>query len=227
MWSTRSGAASRPGARPVRVTVRSKAAFARIRPALPRAARGALQAVGSRRTRGRPAATRPARCARRARPPARSRGRARRGSPRVAQPVSSAVGCISQAAPAITTASSPASARPPANAWRNAASENATTRPIDRAYVAACIASSLSNGNGSGQRSGCSPAVRGARGDVARGRPPARAAPGSSSRASTGTHGRRDRHDLQDALGGEVRLRAAEVEVEDRRGRLVRRARGR
>ena len=39
-------------------------------------------------------------------------------------------GCISHAAAAITHVSGSASERPPANAWRKAASANATVRPI-------------------------------------------------------------------------------------------------
>ena len=45
-------------------------------------------------------------------------------------PLRSAVGCISQAAPAIRIVSSSPRSRPPANAWRKAASENATPRPM-------------------------------------------------------------------------------------------------
>ena len=43
---------------------------------------------------------------------------------------STAAGCISHAAAAITTLSGSDRSRPAANAWRNAASENATPRPI-------------------------------------------------------------------------------------------------
>ena len=50
---------------------------------------------------------------------------------------------------------SSSSARPPANAWRKAASENATARPICFAYVAATIAARVSPGQFSGQRSAC------------------------------------------------------------------------
>src|SRR5215207_5348186 len=45
-------------------------------------------------------------------------------------PLISATGCISQAAAAISTLSRTPRSRPAANAWRNAASENATPRPI-------------------------------------------------------------------------------------------------
>ena len=45
-------------------------------------------------------------------------------------PFSTATGCISQAAAASITVSGSPRSRPPANAWRNAASENATARPI-------------------------------------------------------------------------------------------------
>ena len=47
------------------------------------------------------------------------------------RPCSTAAGCISQAAAAISTLSSSSSARPPANAWRKAACANGTARPID------------------------------------------------------------------------------------------------
>ena len=56
------------------------------------------------------------------------------GAPGIRIPVlalSTAAGCISQAAAAIRTLSGSARSRPPAKAWRNAASENATARPID------------------------------------------------------------------------------------------------
>src|SRR5579884_1297564 len=49
---------------------------------------------------------------------------------RSASPFSSAAGCISQAAPAIRRVSCAPRSRPAANAWRNAASENATPRPV-------------------------------------------------------------------------------------------------
>ena len=61
------------------------------------------------------------------------------------------------AAAAISTLSRSPRSRPPANACRNAASEKATARPICFAYVAASSANSVSAGNGSGQRVGCSP----------------------------------------------------------------------
>ena len=47
--------------------------------------------------------------------------------------------------------------RPAANAWRKAASEKETVRPISLAKVAARIAVSMSPGHGSGQRIGGSP----------------------------------------------------------------------
>ena len=47
--------------------------------------------------------------------------------------------------------------RPAANAWRKAASENETVRPISLAKVAARIAVSVLPGNGSGQRIGGRP----------------------------------------------------------------------
>src|SRR4051812_18046707 len=50
--------------------------------------------------------------------------------PRSSAPLSSAAGCISHAAAAISTLSRADRSRPAANAWRNAASENATPRPI-------------------------------------------------------------------------------------------------
>ena len=59
---------------------------------------------------------------------------------RSAAPFRTAEGCISQAAAAISTLSVSSSGRPPANAWRNAACANATTFPIDFAYVATRIA---------------------------------------------------------------------------------------
>src|SRR5262245_1466531 len=80
-------------------------------------------------------------------------------TPRRSAAFITAVGCISHAAAAITTLSGSASERPPANAWRYAASAKATVRPICLAYVATRIAKRLSKGKGSGQRSGCSPAA--------------------------------------------------------------------
>src|SRR6185312_7364858 len=65
-------------------------------------------------------------------PAAAARARAR-SSPSVTErrpmPLSTAVGCISQAAAAISTVLSSPSSRPPANSWRKQASENATARP--------------------------------------------------------------------------------------------------
>ncbi len=75
-------------------------------------------------------------------------------------PLISATGCISHAAAAISTLSRTPRSRPAANAWRNAASENATPRPICFEYVAASSAHSVSEGNGSGQRVACSSYAR-------------------------------------------------------------------
>ena len=64
---------------------------------------------------------------------------------------------ISVAAAASSTLSTSLRSRPAANAWRKAASENATVRPISFAKVAARIATSELPGNGSGQRIGGRP----------------------------------------------------------------------
>src|SRR3954471_6342047 len=57
----------------------------------------------------------------------------------------------------MATLSVSASERPPANAWREAGRAKATVRPIWLAQDATRIAKRLSNGNGSGQRTGCRP----------------------------------------------------------------------
>ena len=118
---------------------------------------------------------------------------------------------------------SASSARPPANAWRKAASANGTVRPICLAYVAACIATALSNGKGSGQRSGLQAAALGARAeavehDVALGGAAERLVglgPGQRGAEDRDPLGR-DRHRLQHPLGEQVRVGATEVEVEGR-----------
>ena len=80
------------------------------------------------------------------------------GVARVSAPSSSARGWISHAAAAISTFSSSASARPPAYAWRNAASANATVLPPPFAYVAARMRERRSRtGTASGQRTGWQP----------------------------------------------------------------------
>ena len=51
-------------------------------------------------------------------------------TPRSCAALTTAAGCISHAAAAMTTLSGSASERPPAKAWRKAASAKATVRPI-------------------------------------------------------------------------------------------------
>ena len=70
---------------------------------------------------------------------------------------SSARGCSSQAAAAISTLSGSLRSRPAANAWRKAAREKETVRPVCLAKVAARIAVSMLPGHGSGQPIGGSP----------------------------------------------------------------------
>ena len=77
--------------------------------------------------------------------------------PRSSAPLTTAAGCISAAAAAIRTVSRSARSRPAAKACRNAAIENATTRPACLAYVATSIAHSVSGESSGGHLSGMSP----------------------------------------------------------------------
>ena len=145
------------------------------------------------------------------------RDRAQRG--RLAAPPR---GCISHAAAAISTKSARARAsgrrrtpggRRPARTVRRGRS---TWRTSPRASPA-----SLSNGNGSGQRSGCRPSSRARRASSARKTSCSAARRSASSRLGAGQLAREHRLPLgragqhvQDALGCEVGKRACEVEVE-------------
>ncbi len=104
---------------------------------------------------------------------------------------------------------------PPANAWRIAASENATARPVCFANVAASIASSVSNGHGSGQRERRqSPARRRRRPTAPRSASSVRAPPGSPARQDRLPH-RHRAQDVRDALAGQPAPGRADVVQED------------
>ena len=222
-WSTRSGSASSAG--------RGRLAghqqlVGRGWPSCERRGGGAQLAVAVEDPAARPrtagTSSTPAAAASAVRPPAAS------AVAPSSTPLISAAGCSSHAAPASSTLSRSPRSRPPAYAWRNAASENATTRPICFAYVAASSAATrLSNGNGSGQRSGCSPYAARARLDRPRGRssPPRRSGsrrpprPASPS-SRTGSHSGTSPQHVVDPLRGQVGLGRGEVVVEDRAGPL-------
>ena len=72
-------------------------------------------------------------------------------------PLITALGCSSQAAAAISTLSSWLRSLPAAKACRNAASENATARPVCWAKTAARIAASVFVGHSSGHLTASSP----------------------------------------------------------------------
>ena len=211
--SSRSGSARNAGSSPPRETISSNARLALIRRrpvrALRRPARGRaspsntrapIWIAGSERT---PAA------ARAGSTPRSSASATERSS----IPLSTAVGCISHAAAAISTVSRSPRSRPPANAWRNAASENATARPTRFAYAAVqhrrrgCPAASVPASAAAGARARQRAALIAS--SVRRSGPRPRA----SVRGPAPTPGRpAARHDL---LGDEVARRAAEVVVED------------
>ena len=162
-------------------------------------ARRAVERVVAVEDARRRAARRRARRARRAAPRARSPRRARARPSAAPAPLSTALGCISHAAAAISTLSGTPRSRPPANAWRNAASENGDGAPDlrgvgrDAHRERACRRETAR-----GQRSGCRPrraATRSMRSknasrSVSQRKPSSVSAPGRSG-ALTGIHSAR------------------------------------
>ena len=164
---------------------------------------------------------RSARRSRRAPPPRRSPRAARPSRSAIWTAFVSAFGCSSQAAAASITLSGSLRSRPAANACRNPASENDTTLPICFANVAARIAVSVLPGHGSGQRIAGSPYSAARRSTS---RMPVRAPGPVRPRVAAvdlEQRAEQDRLPLRrlveqrvDALGGEIRVRRTEIEIE-------------